>query len=342
MWLSSLLFLRNSSARGSRSEGRRRRRPGKRRATPPPRLEALEDRMVPSLVAFYPAEGNANDVVGGHNGALVGGNYGPGFKGTDQAFLLDGIDDFVQVPNAPTWNFGSKDFTINLWANFNALRPDDLAHPQAVFVGHDEGPFNVDKWFFAYGGGDLNFHINSPQTGPIFLALAPFKPTLGQWYNLQVTRKHDTYTIFVNGTAVSSQSDSHPIPDANAPLTIGEAESPPGNFFMNGRLDEVAIYDKAVDPKTAAGQPASAVSLAPLASTLLGPEQQPTLAVSAPASAVPSAQPANQSRVLPASSASSPAPAGATDAVFATSRPAANDAGAWLFAPLFSGSLDAM
>src|SRR5262249_7022225 len=174
-----------------------------------PRLEALEDRLVPSLVAFYPAEGNANDVVGGHNGTLVDGTFGPGFKGTDQAFLLDGIDDYVQVPNAPTWNFGSKDFTINLWANFNALRGDDIAHPQAVFVGHDEGPFNVDKWFFGYGGGFLYFHVNNPQIGwGSFLALAPFTPALGQWYNLQVTRKTDTYTIFVNGTAVSSESDS--------------------------------------------------------------------------------------------------------------------------------------
>jgi hypothetical protein len=293
-------------------------------------------------VAFYPADGNAHDVVGGHNGTLVDGTYGPGFKGTDQAFLLDGIDDYVQVPNASTWNFGSKDFTINLWANFNALRPDDLAHPQAVFVGHDEGPFNVDKWFFAYGGGDLNFHINSPQTGPIFLALAPFTPTLGQWYNLQVTRKHDTYTIFVNGTAVSSESDSHPIPDANAPLTIGEAESPPGNFFMNGRLDEVAIYDKAVNPNTAAGRPASALSLAPLASSLLGTGQPALPAAPLAGPATPSAPPASQSSARPASSLSSPPHAGATDAIFAASHTATNDGGTWLFAPLAAGSLDAM
>src|SRR5262249_29383076 len=139
MWLSSLLLLRSSSARESRSDRHRRSRPGKSRATSPPRVDALEDRLVPSLVAYYPAEGNANDMVGGHNGTLVGGTFGPGFQGTDQAFLLDGIDDYVQVPNAPTWNFGSKDFTIALWANFNALRPDDIGHPQAVFVGHDQG-----------------------------------------------------------------------------------------------------------------------------------------------------------------------------------------------------------
>ena len=305
-----------------------------------PRLEALEDRLVPSLVAFYPAEGNVNDVVGGHNGALVGGTFGPGFKGTDQAFLLDGRDDFVQVPNAPTWNFGAKDFTINLWANFNALRPDDIGHPQAVFVGHDEGPFNVDKWFFAYGGGYLNFHINSPQTGPIFLALAPFTPTLDQWYNLQVTRKHDTYTIYVNGTAVSSQSDSHPIPDANAPLTIGEAESPPGNFFMNGRLDEVAIYDNAVGPKTAAVQPASALSLAPLASSLLGTGQQPMPAMPAPGPGTPSAPPASPAPNPLTSATPAAVPSGAADLVFAGSGGAVTDDNAWLFGLLSGQPMD--
>jgi hypothetical protein len=300
-------------------------------------VEALEDRLVPSLVAYYPAEGNANDVVGGHNGTLVGGTFGPGFQGTDQAFLLDGIDDYVQVPNAPTWNFGSKDFTIALWANFNALRPDDLGHPQAVFVGHDEGPGNVDKWFFAYGGGYLNFHINSPQTGPIFLALAPFTPALGQWYNLAVTRQDGTYTIFVDGSPVSSQFNSLPVPDANAPLTIGEAESPPGNFFMNGSLDDVGIFDNAVRPTAAAGQPASALSLAPLASSLLGTGQPPLPAAPLAGPATPSAPPASQSSAPPASSVSSPPHAGSTDAVFAASHTATNDDSAWLSAPLSSG-----
>ena len=111
---------------------------------------------------------------------------------------------------------------------------------------------------------------------------------------------------------------------------------------MNGRLDEVAIYDKAVNPKTAAGQPGSALSLAPLASSLFGTEQQAIPAASAPSTAAPSAPPASQRRVLPASGTSSHAPAGATDAVFAASRTAANDAGAWLFAPFSIGNLDAM
>jgi hypothetical protein len=111
---------------------------------------------------------------------------------------------------------------------------------------------------------------------------------------------------------------------------------------MNGRLDEVAIYDNAVSPKTAADQPASVLSLAPLASSLLGTGQQAISAASAPSPATLSAPPASQNGIQPATGASSPASAKATAAVFAASHPAANDDGAWLFAPLSPNNLDSI
>ncbi|MFN2500164.1 MAG: Ig-like domain-containing protein, partial [Pyrinomonadaceae bacterium] len=48
------------------------------------------------MVAWYPANGNTNDVMGGNNGALQNGaTYGLGKVG--QAFSFDGVDDFVEV-----------------------------------------------------------------------------------------------------------------------------------------------------------------------------------------------------------------------------------------------------
>jgi hypothetical protein len=220
-------------------------------------IECLEDRLVlngyspatAGLVAWWAGEGNANDVIGGHNGTLVGGTYGPGFLGTDQAFQLDGVSSYVQVPNDPAWNLGSSDFTIDLWVNYSALRADSISQPQSIFMGHDEGPGDANKWFFAYGGGDLYWHMNSPATGPLFLALAPFTPNLNQWYNLALTRSGSTFAISVNGAPISSEDNANPVPDASAPLTLGAAESPPGDFFLNGGLDDVVLYNRALSPQ---------------------------------------------------------------------------------------------
>jgi hypothetical protein len=205
------------------------------------------------LVAWWSGNGNANDLAGGHDGTLVGGTYGPGILGTDQAFSLNGAGAFVQAPNDPAWNLGSNDFTIDLWVNYSALRSDSMGQPQSVFVAHDEGGGNTNKWFFAYGGGDLFWHMNSPGSGPVFLAPAPFAPNLNQWYNLAVTRAGNTFTIYVNGAAVSSDTSTVAVPDANAPLTLGEAESPPGNFFMNGSMEHVLLYNRALGAQELAG-----------------------------------------------------------------------------------------
>jgi probable HAF family extracellular repeat protein len=91
---------------------------------------------------------------------------------------------------------------------------------------------------------------------------------------------------------------------------------------------------------TAIRQPASAVNLAPPASSPLGTGPPAMPAAPLPGPAAPSAPPAGQSGGQSAPSASSPAQTGATDAVLAASHPVANENDTWLFASLSSGSLD--
>ena len=93
------------------------------------------------------------------------------------------------------------------------------------------------------GGGGLNFHINGPSTGSIFSPCASFSPIVGQWYHLAVTRNGNLFTIYINGQPAASSTITLAIPNANAPLTIGQAEQ---LGYMNGRLDEISIYHRAL------------------------------------------------------------------------------------------------
>ena len=192
----------------------------------------------PGLVGWWRGAGTAADSAGTNNGVLEGGAaFAPGKVG--QAFSFDGSGGYVQVPDSDLWAFGTSNFTIELWANFNAVPDSIYSEPQGgAMVGNDEGPYNVNKWFFALGGGLLTFHVNGPTLGPIFLLNAPFTPETNQWYHLAVVRSGNLFTLYRNGVAVAWDTNSVAVPNANAPLTIGKAEA----FYFNGLLDEVSIY----------------------------------------------------------------------------------------------------
>ncbi len=184
----------------------------------------------------------AQDIAGTNPGVRVGGPI-PSSGQVAGALHFDGSASYVGVGDSDQWAFGSNDFTIELWANFDVPGSGTVGHPGDIFIGNDEGPGTVNKWFFALGGGVLNFHVNGPATGSAFLVQAPFSPSVGRWYHLAVTRSGGRFTIFVDGSPVGSEMTTVDVPNANAPLTIGQAED---LGFMHGMLDEVSVYHRAL------------------------------------------------------------------------------------------------
>jgi Concanavalin A-like lectin/glucanases superfamily/Putative Ig domain len=200
----------------------------------------------PGIIAWWPLDEISGTVVadigGGNPGASVNSPVPtPGQVGN--ALRFNG-GNYIGVSDSDLWAFGTQDFTIELWVNFDTSPGGSIDHPDVIFIGNDEGPGNVNKWFFALGGGFLNFHINSPTIGPKFFPLVPFSPNLNQWYHLAVTRNGSTYTLYIDGVPGGSATNIDVIPNPNAPLTIGQAES---LGFMKGRLDEITIYNRTLN-----------------------------------------------------------------------------------------------
>ena len=196
------------------------------------------------LVAFYSGNGNANDSVSGQNGTLVNGaGFGPGLSG--QAFLFNGVNQYVSVPNDSNWSFGSNPFTINLFVNFNSITPGSPNQISNVFVSDDQGPGNINKWAFFYdGAGHLGFDLNSPSLA--FLTLSPptsFLATTDTWYDFAITRSDSTYTFYADGVSLGTATTSVAVPQALAPLRIGYAE---GSDYLNGSIENVGIYNEAL------------------------------------------------------------------------------------------------
>ena len=83
---------------------------------------AAQSSCVPSpggIVAWWPGDGNANDIVGGNDGTLTGGvTFGTGVVG--DAFSFDGGGGFVEIPDSPSLNLTAS-LSAEAWVKPNRV-----------------------------------------------------------------------------------------------------------------------------------------------------------------------------------------------------------------------------
>ena len=195
-------------------------------------------------IARYEAEGNANDMVGTHNGSLVNGaGYGSGVFG--QAFSLSANNQqYVTVPDDSAWTLGSNDFSLSLWVNFTSISPLGVGSLPNTFIGHDQGGGSAPKWIFGYNAlGSMYFHINGSGGSTFLTSGSTLAPTTNSWHLYTMTRSGSNYKFYFDGAIIGSDTSSLQIEDAAAPLTIGQAE---GIGYLDGRVDDVRVYDNAL------------------------------------------------------------------------------------------------
>lgn len=196
------------------------------------KVEAVET----GLISQWSAEGNADDVVGTNNGTMMNGAmFAPGRVG--QAFSFDGIDDYVSVPDSDYWNLTSLNGTIEMWIKANTLSGNN-GHGLINQINNDQNwaLYVYNNGSIAVGRAGVNEIVSSP--GIIV-------PGTGQWYHIVTTKSGSTTTIYVNGTNVASNTTAVWTDTSNL-LRIGGHRHLDIDYYFNGVIDEVRIYDRAL------------------------------------------------------------------------------------------------
>lgn len=203
----------------------------------------------PGMVGWWPGDGNADDIADANDGRLEGGaTFTAGQVG--EAFLLDGIDDAVDLGNASNLHVSSGDFTVDAWVIFNAL-----SHPPGANIGAPQGDMsivdkmsssgtNTDGWrLLKQNDNRFWFLLGGPQPAARIFSTTVAVP--GVWFHVAVVKSSTSFAIYVNGVLEDMQS---PVPlflDTNsANLRIGSYVLE--GAHLNGLVDEVEIYNRAL------------------------------------------------------------------------------------------------
>ncbi|MGD0538903.1 MAG: LamG-like jellyroll fold domain-containing protein, partial [Verrucomicrobiota bacterium] len=199
------------------------------------------------LVAWWPAEGNANDIIGGNNGTLTNGaTFASGMVG--QAFLLNG-NNHVEVADSP--GLRPAAFTVEAWVQPFSFRPAyfDTVVSKGQSNFDPRLPFGDDSLWLGFADGKPTFYSHHATSGLQHLE-APQVAPLNQWLHLAATFDGSVRNLFVNGAVVGSGAAVGEIVYDSAPVPwlIGQdwVAGHPSNEGFNGLIDEVRLYSLAL------------------------------------------------------------------------------------------------
>jgi hypothetical protein len=192
------------------------------------------------LVAWWPGEGNANDIAGTNNGTLSGGaSFVSGEVG--QAFSFDGTSGTVTVPDSSSLRLTTA-FTIEAWINPHLENSDQAIVSKVgiatgnngyqLYLSHQNmltGQFNSPGQLWP---GNVIAYTNSS-------AIAP-----GAWFHVAWIYDQSAMKLYLNGLPVATNViGPRAIAVSSTDLRISGADN---HVYFYGLIDEPSVYTRAL------------------------------------------------------------------------------------------------
>ena len=172
--------------------------------------------------ASYPAEGSAEDIVGGSDGTLHNGaTYRSGAIG--QSFEFDGVDDYFQAPFAQ-----QAPFTVSLWVQADDLNQANLSGVLSS-ANTGNGAFQIEAY-----GGQYRFRGSSSDGSQTSVVLGDIA---NSFQHIVVAYDGDQVTCFLDGQL----TDTGALTDVGFQL-LKLGRNRYNNGYFGGAVDEVKIF----------------------------------------------------------------------------------------------------
>jgi subtilisin family serine protease len=209
-------------------------------------LQEIPEIPEPNRIAHWKldeTEGTiAHDSISNKNGTLNGNPIWRPVSGAVRGALqLDGADDYVSTPFV--LNPSSGPFTAMAWVKGGSPGQVVLSQQSTFLL-----PAGKDWLCADPTGGKLMTALTdgSPSTSPL---VSEFVITDGEWHCIVVTWDGSRRCLYADGTKVAE--DPNPLANlvsSNTGLNLGAGRNRNPGTFWSGLIDDVRIYNKAVNP----------------------------------------------------------------------------------------------
>ena len=192
--------------------------------------------VLSGLDAWYPFEGNGQDLSGNGNNGVISGNvtFGAGKLGA-LAAQFDGTNSYVQIPRCVSTNF-----TIAFWFKTTATGGTGQWFNGKGFV--DGEVFGVTNDFGTSLVGDrVAFGVGNPDT----TILSTNSINDGRWHHATATRDASTgqMQLYIDGGWQAAVAGPPGVRTAPPYLRIGSLQTGVAGCFLSGTMDDVQILD---------------------------------------------------------------------------------------------------
>ena len=197
------------------------------------------------LVAYYSFDDcTANDNSGGGSNGIATGNLGCDCGVEGMAMLLNGTDAQIQFFGPINNNFAKKDFTVSLY-----VKPLSINSAQDILFKKEAcGPDNVLSIEYSPASNFISGIIseNASKSANVGSNLE-----FGNcWQHIVLIRKGNRSSLYINGELKQENTASTRVDlSNNAVLSMGGPNVAicPTSRAFNGYVDELRIYDRALD-----------------------------------------------------------------------------------------------
>jgi hypothetical protein len=194
------------------------------------------------LVAYYPFDGNANDESGNGNHGVEYGetHYTNGM--IKQARLFDREDglEYILIPNT----LNSNEYSVALWANL-----EDISSLHSLLMLNSTSYWaGADFWLFMSSERVAVIQnqndLREDSYNSTFMSSNRLESHTN--YFIVANFQNQRMTLYVNGEFYAEYGGVAPIQNNPTNLNIGISPSGTGQYQINGLIDDLRIYNRAL------------------------------------------------------------------------------------------------